>query len=52
MNDALMQFQKKLIAERLAAFDQNWSQTAKSLGIDRGNLHRLAKRLGLKQSLV
>lgn len=48
MNDALTIFQRDLIAERLASFNQNWSQAAKSLGMDRGNLHRMAKRLGLK----
>jgi len=48
MNDALADFQRNLISERLAANNQNWSQAAKSLGMDRGNLHRMAKRLGLK----
>lgn len=48
MNDALADFQRQLISERLAANNQNWSQAAKSLGMDRGNLHRMAKRLGLK----
>ncbi len=50
MNDALAQFQRDLISERLKSCKQNWSQTAKSLGMDRGNLHRMAKRLGLKAS--
>lgn len=50
MNDALAQFQRTLISERLASSEQNWSQAAKSLGMDRGNLHRMAKRLGLKEN--
>jgi anaerobic nitric oxide reductase transcription regulator len=48
MNDATTAFQKILIKTRLDSCDQNWSRTAVSLGMDRGNLHRLAKRLGLK----
>jgi anaerobic nitric oxide reductase transcription regulator len=26
----------------------NWAQAARQLGIDRGNLHRLAQRLGIR----
>jgi anaerobic nitric oxide reductase transcription regulator len=48
LNDAVTQFQRTLITERLQSSRQNWSQTAKALGVDRGNLHRMAKRLGLK----
>ncbi len=48
MNDAISSFQRKLIAERLAAHNQNWSEAARSLGLDRGNLHRVAKRLNMK----
>ncbi len=48
MNEALAEFQRQLITERLAAFSNNWAKAAKSLGMDRGNLHRMAKRLALK----
>ncbi len=48
MNDALNDFQREVILNRLNICDQNWSRAAKSLGLDRGNLHRMAKRLGLK----
>lgn len=41
-------YQVQLINERLGMFDQNWSKAAQSLGVNRGNLHRLAKRLGMK----
>lgn len=48
MNDAVYALQRTLITEHLTACNQNWSQVAKTLGMDRGNLHRLAKRLNLK----
>lgn len=48
LNDAVTEFQRILITERLQSHEQNWSQAAKALGVDRGNLHRMAKRLGLK----
>ncbi|MFN0246457.1 MAG: nitric oxide reductase transcriptional regulator NorR [Kofleriaceae bacterium] len=35
------------IVAALDASGGNWAQTARSLGMDRGNLHRLARRLGL-----
>ncbi|TQV87038.1 nitric oxide reductase transcriptional regulator NorR [Aliikangiella coralliicola] len=42
------QYQSQIIRERLHQHQNNWSRTAKSLGLDRSNLHRMAKRLGLK----
>ncbi len=44
-------FQRQLIRDRLDAHGGNWAETARSLGLDRGNLHRLARRLGLKGEL-
>ncbi|EZH76824.1 nitric oxide reductase transcriptional regulator NorR, partial [Aeromonas hydrophila] len=41
-------FQLALIEQTLAAHDGNWAATARALELDSGNLHRLAKRLGLK----
>ncbi|EGT3623800.1 nitric oxide reductase transcriptional regulator NorR [Morganella morganii] len=41
-------FQAGLIRTALARSDGSWAAAARSLGIDAGNLHRLAKRLGLK----
>ncbi|MGV8744228.1 hypothetical protein ACV35G_32295 [Pseudomonas aeruginosa] len=32
----------------LTRSDGSWAAAARRLGIDAGNLHRLAKRLGLK----
>ena len=41
-------FQLQLIEQTLAAHDGNWAATARALELDGGNLHRLARRLGLK----
>ncbi len=40
-------FQIRLIEQTLAAEKGNWAATARALQMDSGNLHRLAKRLGL-----
>ncbi len=44
---AVDSFQRQLIRQALADHDGNWSATARSLQLDRANLTRLAKRLGL-----
>ena len=41
-------FQLRLIRQTLERFNGNWAATARQLEMDGGNLHRLAKRLGLK----
>ncbi|MBV7416447.1 nitric oxide reductase transcriptional regulator NorR [Aeromonas sp. sif2433] len=41
-------FQLRLLEQTLAAQDGNWAATARALEMDGGNLHRLARRLGLK----
>lgn len=41
-------FQRELIAQSLSRAEGNWAQAATTLGVDRANLQRLAKRLGLK----
>lgn len=41
-------FQAELIRTALTRSDGSWAAAARRLGIDAGNLHRLAKRLGLK----
>lgn len=48
LKEATEAFQCQLIRQTLAAHNQNWAATARQLGIDPGNLHRLAQRLGLK----
>ena len=44
---AVDSFQRQLIRQALADHDGNWSATARSLQLDRANLTRLARRLGL-----
>jgi anaerobic nitric oxide reductase transcription regulator len=46
--EAVDGFQRGLIRDTLGAAQGNWAEAARQLGVDRGNLHRLAKRLGLK----
>ncbi|MGE6117743.1 nitric oxide reductase transcriptional regulator NorR [Aeromonas salmonicida] len=41
-------FQLQLIEQTLATQQGNWAATARALELDGGNLHRLARRLGLK----
>ena len=41
-------FQRQLIEQTLTVHDGNWAATARALDLDGGNLHRLARRLGLK----
>ena len=48
LRDATDEFQGQLIRQALESFGGNWSATARHLQIDSGNLHRLAKRLGVK----
>ncbi|MDM8349617.1 nitric oxide reductase transcriptional regulator NorR [Pseudomonas sp. sp1636] len=48
LREALDEFQGQLIRQTLESFSGNWSATARHLQIDGGNLHRLAKRLGIK----
>ncbi|EKF64434.1 anaerobic nitric oxide reductase transcription regulator norR [Serratia plymuthica A30] len=41
-------FQRSVIQKTLAESEMNWAATARKLKLDSGNLHRLAKRLGIK----
>ena len=43
-------FQREAISRALADNHRNWAAAARALGLDVANLHRLAKRLGLKES--
>ena len=47
LREAIDTFQKQLISEALHRHQHKWAATARELGIDRANLIRLAKRLGL-----
>ncbi|MDR5739421.1 MULTISPECIES: nitric oxide reductase transcriptional regulator NorR [unclassified Caballeronia] len=46
--EAVTAYERTLILDSLARNGQNWASTARELGIDRANLNRLARRLGLK----
>lgn len=48
LKDALDDYQRQLIRASLARQHDNWAAAARELGLDRANLHRLAKRLGLR----
>lgn len=48
MKDAVEQFQRQLIRRTLTASNNNWAEVARKLELDASNLHKLAKRLGLK----
>ncbi len=46
--EATDDFQRALVAQVLEAAGGNWAEAARRLGVDRSNLHRLGRRLGLK----
>lgn len=48
--NAVDEFQRQLIRQQLAAQQGNMAATARVLGLDRGNFHRLLKRLELDAS--
>ncbi len=45
---ATEEFQRSLIRQAVAANGGNWAAAARSLGMQRSNLHHLGKRLGLR----
>ncbi|WP_428774517.1 nitric oxide reductase transcriptional regulator NorR [Vibrio sp.] len=48
LKEATDVFQKAMILQTLEQNQGNWAATARQLELDNGNLHRLAKRLGIK----
>ena len=48
LREAVEQFQRQLILSSLEQHQGSWSQAARKLQLDRANLSRLAKRLGIK----
>jgi len=48
LREAVKEYQCRLVREALEQANGNWSAAARALGLDRGNLHHLARRLGLK----
>ncbi|CAO3440528.1 nitric oxide reductase transcriptional regulator NorR [Azospirillum endophyticum] len=49
LRDAVEDLERRMIRAHLARHDGNWAQAARSLGLDRSNLFRLARRLGLRE---
>ena len=47
LREAVEDYQRRLIAAALAECTNNWTQAARRLGLDRANLQRLARRLGM-----
>ncbi|WP_454828523.1 nitric oxide reductase transcriptional regulator NorR [Paraburkholderia xenovorans] len=45
---AVTEFERTTVLDALARHSRNWAAVARELGLDRANLNRLAKRLGLK----
>lgn len=48
LREAVSAYERRLIGDSLARNENNLASTARELGVDRANLNRLAKRLGLK----
>ncbi|RKP50198.1 nitric oxide reductase transcriptional regulator NorR [Pararobbsia silviterrae] len=48
LRQALLDYERTLIRDALERHAQSWSAAARELGVDRANLSRSAKRLGLK----
>lgn len=48
LNEIVDSVRRDLIARTVAATEGNWAQAARRLRVDRGNLYRLARRLGLR----
>ena len=48
LRDATEHFQRQMIRQALEMHQHNWAASARALETDVANLHRLAKRLGLK----
>lgn len=48
LREATDKFQRIIIEQAYKENSNNWASTARQLKLDTGNLHRLAKRLGLK----
>jgi anaerobic nitric oxide reductase transcription regulator len=48
LREAVDAFTSQLILRTVAECGDNWAEAARRLGVQRGNLHRLAARLGLR----
>ncbi|HET9993510.1 MAG TPA: sigma 54-interacting transcriptional regulator, partial [Kofleriaceae bacterium] len=50
LREALEELKRDAIASTLEATGGNWAEAARRLGMDRGNLHHMARRLGSSRS--
>ncbi|MDF2793927.1 MAG: nitric oxide reductase transcription regulator, partial [Pseudomonas orientalis] len=48
LRQATEHFQRQVISACLERHQHNWAGAARELGLDRANLGRMARRLGLK----
>ena len=48
LRTAVDAFQRQLIEQCLARHQGKWADAARELGVDRANLSRLARRLGIR----
>ena len=48
LKTAVEAYQRQLVRDALASCDGNWAGAARALGLDASNLHKLSRRLGLK----
>ncbi|MNI77353.1 Regulatory protein LuxO [compost metagenome] len=48
LRQATEHYQRQLISASLERHQNNWASAARELGLDRANLGRMAKRLGMK----
>ncbi len=48
LREAVDRYQRQLISQALARHQGRWAEAARALGVDRANLARLARRLGLR----
>jgi anaerobic nitric oxide reductase transcription regulator len=49
LTEATDRFQRRLVEQTLMACNWNRNEAARRLGLDRGNLRKLMKRLGIRQ---
>jgi len=49
MGELIEDCQRQAIRQALAAHQDNWAAAARQLALDPSNLHKLARRLGLKK---
>jgi anaerobic nitric oxide reductase transcription regulator len=48
LGELVRDFQRRLVADAVERNRGNWAAAARELGLHRGNLHHLARRLGLR----